>query len=82
MTNLITPPLILCPFCGAEPTERRTYQGFDYSYALLRIECRNLYKCGHSTRWVKYNPENLNSRQNAIDTVSQEWNNYGVPSNK
>lgn len=59
-----------------EPESERGYDWHDLSYAFLRVKCP---KCGHSTYWVKYNPEDLASLQQAIDETSERWNRYEIP---
>ena len=76
MIELTSPPLKPCPFCHTEPESERGYDWKDLSYTFLRVKCP---KCRHGTYWVKYNPEDLNSLQHAIDETSRWWNSSEIP---
>ena len=76
MIELTSPPLKPCVFCRTEPESERGYDWHDLSYTFLRVKCP---RCGHSTIWIKYNPEDLASLQQAIDETSERWNRYEIP---
>lgn len=76
MIELTSPPLKPCVFCHTEPESEHGYDWHDLSYVFLRVQCP---KCGCTTPWVKYNPEDSSSLQLAIDETSRWWNNYEIP---
>ena len=75
MIELTSPPLRNCPFCNSEPETERGWDWNDLSVSFLRIKCP---KCGESSYWTKYIPEDSASLQKAIDETSHWWNNFKI----